>query len=70
VLVRRGSEDGDGVLVAGVLENDGEVARKLLQVDVVLVVSSVRAKRWRTGGTTARPNGGDGQNGRRGVLVA
>jgi hypothetical protein len=50
-------------------ENDGEVARKLLRVDVVLVVSSVRAKRWRSGGTTTRLSGDDGQNGRHGVLA-
>jgi hypothetical protein len=68
--VRQGSKDGDGVSVARVPENDEEVARKLLRVDVVLVVSSVRAKRWRSGGTTVRPNGGDGQNGRHDVLAA
>jgi hypothetical protein len=56
--VWRGSKDGGGVSVAGVLENNGEVASKLLRVDVVLVVSSVRAKRWRSGGTTASKNGG------------
>jgi hypothetical protein len=54
-----GSEDGGGIPVAGVLENDGEVARKLLRVDVVLVVSSMTAKRWRSVGTTTRPSGGD-----------
>jgi hypothetical protein len=53
-----GSEDGSGIPVAEVPEKDGEVARKLLRVDVVLVVSSVRAKRWRSGGTTASRNGG------------
>jgi hypothetical protein len=39
-------------------ECDVEVARKLLRVDVVVVVSSVRAKKRRSGGTTARPSGG------------
>jgi hypothetical protein len=68
--VRRGSEDGGGVPIAGVPENDGEVARKLLRVDVVLVVSSVRAKRWQSSGTMARPSGDDGQNGQRGILAA
>jgi hypothetical protein len=56
--------------VAGVREGGEEVARKLLRVDVVVVVSSVRAKRGWSGGMTARPSGGDGQNGRRNVLVA
>jgi hypothetical protein len=56
-----GSEDGGDIPVAGVPENDGKVARKLLRVDVVLVVSSMRAKRWRSGGTTARRNGGGGR---------
>jgi hypothetical protein len=46
------------------------VVRKLLRVEVVLVGSLVRAERGRSGGTTAKPSGGDGQNGRRGVLVA
>jgi hypothetical protein len=45
------------------------VARKLPRVDVVLVVSSVRAERGRSVGTTARPSGGGGQDGRRDVLV-
>jgi hypothetical protein len=35
-----------------------KVARKLPRVDVVLVMSSVRAERGRSGGTTARPSGG------------
>jgi hypothetical protein len=69
-LRRRGSEDGSGVPAAGVREGSEEVARKLLRVDVVLVVSSVRAKRGRSYGTTVTPNGGDGQDGRCGVLVA
>jgi hypothetical protein len=59
--VRRGSEDGGGVPVVGVPESDGKVARKLLRVDVVRMVSSVRAKRWRSGGTTASRNGGGGR---------
>jgi hypothetical protein len=40
-----------------VQEGAEEVARKLPRVDVVLVVSSVRAKRGRSGGTMARPSG-------------
>jgi hypothetical protein len=43
--VRRSSESGGCVLTAGMQEGDGKVARKLLRVDVVLVVSLVRAKR-------------------------
>jgi hypothetical protein len=31
------------------------VVRQLLRVEVVLVVSSMRAKRGRSGGTTAKP---------------
>jgi hypothetical protein len=46
------SRDGGGVPVARVQEGDEEVARKLPRVDVVLVVSSVRAKRERSGGMT------------------
>jgi hypothetical protein len=42
---------GGGVPAAGVQEGDGKVARKLLRVDVVLVVSSVRVKRRRSVGT-------------------
>jgi hypothetical protein len=61
---------GGGVSAAGVQEGSEEVARKLPRVDVVLVVSSVRADRGQSVGTMARPSGGDGQNGRRGVLVA
>jgi hypothetical protein len=51
-------------------ESGKEVARKLLHVDVVLVVSSVRAKRGWSAGTSARPSDGSGQDCRRGVLVA
>jgi hypothetical protein len=68
--VRRGSEDGGGVSVAGVPESDGKVAGKFLREDTVLMVSLLRAERWWSVGTTVRPSGGDGQNGRRGVLVA
>jgi hypothetical protein len=58
--VRRSSESGSGVPAAGMQEGDGKVARKLLRVDVVLVVSLVRAKRGRSVGTTVRPSGGGG----------
>jgi hypothetical protein len=53
-----------------VQEGGEEVARNLPRVDVVLVVSSVRAKKGRSRGTTVTPNGGGGQDGRCGVLVA
>jgi hypothetical protein len=46
------------------------VARKLLQVDVVLVVSSVRSKRGRSGRTMMKSISDGGQNGRSGILVA
>jgi hypothetical protein len=49
-------------------EGDGKVARKLLRVDVVLVVSLSRAKRGRSVGTTVSPSGGGGEDRRRGVL--
>jgi hypothetical protein len=68
--VRRSSESRGGVPAAEVQEGDGKVAKKLLHVDVVLVVSSVRAKRGRSAGTTVRPSGGGGQDYRRGVQVA
>jgi hypothetical protein len=48
----------------------GKVARKLPRIDVVLVVSSVRAKRGRNVGMTMRPSGSGGQDCRCGVLVA
>jgi hypothetical protein len=48
----------DGVLVAGGQENSGEVARKLPQGDVVLVVCLAGANRQWIIGTTARPSGG------------
>jgi hypothetical protein len=63
-------QGGGGVPVAGVQEGDRKVARKLLRVDVVLVVSSVRAKRGRSVGTTVSPSGGGGQDCRCSVLVA
>jgi hypothetical protein len=61
---------GDDVPAARVQEGSEEVVRKLLRVDVVLGVSSVRAKRGRSVGTTARPSGDGGQDCRHGVLVA
>jgi hypothetical protein len=45
------------------------VARKLLRVDVVLLVSLARAKRGQTGGTMVRPSGGGGEDHRRSVLA-
>jgi hypothetical protein len=51
-------------------EGDGKVARKLLRVDVVLVVSLARAKRGWSVGTMVRPSGGGGEDRRRGVLEA
>jgi hypothetical protein len=63
-------EFNGGVPVAGVQEGGEEVARKLLRVDVVLMVSSVRSKRGWSGGTTVKLIGDGGQNGRRGVLMA
>jgi hypothetical protein len=44
------------------------VARKLLRIDVVLVVSLMRAKSVRSTGTTVRPSGSGGGDHRRGVL--
>jgi hypothetical protein len=67
-LVRRSSESGGGVPAAGMQEGDRKVARKLLRVDVVLVVSLARAKRGRSVGTTVRPSGGSGEDRRRDVL--
>jgi hypothetical protein len=64
------SQSSGGVPAAEVQEGDGKVARKLLCVDVVLVVSSVRAKRGRSIGTTVRPSGSGGLDCQRGVLVA
>jgi hypothetical protein len=52
--------NGGGVPVVGVQEGGEEVARKLLRVDVVLVVSSVRSKRGRSGGTTVKSIGDSG----------
>jgi hypothetical protein len=48
----------DGVPVAGVPEDGGEVARKLPRDDVVLVVCLAGAERRRSGGTTASPSSG------------
>jgi hypothetical protein len=64
------SQDGGGVPVVGVQEGGEEVARKLLHVDVVLGVSSMRAERGRSAGTTARPSGCGGQDCWHSVLVA
>jgi hypothetical protein len=63
--MRRGSEDGGGVLVAGVLESDGEVAGNFLREDVVLMVSLLRAERWRSAGMAASRSGGGGRAHRR-----
>jgi hypothetical protein len=52
-----------------VQEGDGKVARKLLRVDVVLVVSSLRAKSGQSARTTVRPSGGGGQDCRRDVFM-
>jgi hypothetical protein len=49
-------------------EGDGKVARKLLHVDVVLVVSLAWAKRGRSVGTTVRPSGGGGEDRRCSIL--
>jgi hypothetical protein len=49
-------------------EDDGKVSRKLLRVDVVLVVNLSRAKRGRSVGTMVSPSGGGGEDHRRGVL--
>jgi hypothetical protein len=65
---RRGSEGGGGVPATEVQEGEGEVARELLRIDVVLVVSSARAKRGRSVTTTVRPSDGGGEDRRRGVL--
>jgi hypothetical protein len=66
--VRRSSESGGGVPVARMQEDDGKVARKLLRVDVVLVVSLARGKRGRSVGTTVRPSGSGGEDRWRGIL--
>jgi hypothetical protein len=54
--------------MAGVQDGGEEVARKLPHVDVMLVVSSVRAERGRNVWTMVKPSGGGGQDCRRGVL--
>jgi hypothetical protein len=66
--VRRSSESGGSVPVAGMQEGNEKMARKLLRVDVVLVVSLARAKRGWNVGTTVRPSDGGGEDRRRGVL--
>jgi hypothetical protein len=66
--VRRSSESGGGVPAARMQEGDRKVARKLLRVDVVLVVILARAKRGRSVGTTVRPSGGGGEDCQRSVL--
>jgi hypothetical protein len=48
--VRRSSESGGGVPAAGIQEGNRKVARKLLRVGVVLVVSLARAKRGEASG--------------------
>jgi hypothetical protein len=63
--VRRGSEDGDGVLIAGVPESDGELAGKFLREDVVLRVSLLRVEIGRSVGTAASRSGGGGRAHRR-----
>jgi hypothetical protein len=62
---------GGGGIPAVTVQNGGEkVARKLLRIDVVLVVSLVRAKRGWSVRTMVRPSGGGGQDCRRSVLAA
>jgi hypothetical protein len=63
--VRRGSENGGGVLVAGVPKSNGEVAGKLLRDDVVLMVSSFRVERWRGVEMAASRSGDSGRAHRR-----
>jgi hypothetical protein len=62
------SQGGGGVPVAGVQEGGKEVARKLSRIDVVLVVSSVRAKRGSSSGKTVRLSDGGEEDRQRGVL--
>jgi hypothetical protein len=50
--------DNDGVPVAEVPEDGGEVARKLPRDDVVLVVCLAGAERRQSDGMMARPSGG------------
>jgi hypothetical protein len=66
--VWRSSESGGGIPAAGMQEGDRKVAKKLLRVDVVLVVSLARAERGRSIGMTVRPCGGGGEDHRRGIL--
>jgi hypothetical protein len=60
--VQRSSESGGDVPAVEMQEGDRKVARKLLRVDVVLVVSLARAKRGQSVGTTVRPSGGSGED--------
>jgi hypothetical protein len=55
---RRSSEGVEGVLVVGVPEGGGGVARKLLWDDVVLLVLLVGVEGLCSIGSTARPSGG------------
>jgi hypothetical protein len=55
----------DGVPVAGVPEDGGEVARKLPHDDVVLVLCLAGAERRQSSGTTVRPSGGGARAHRR-----
>jgi hypothetical protein len=66
--MRRSSESGGGISAVGMQEGDTKVARKLLRVDVVLVLSLARAKRGQSVRTTVRPSGSGGEDRRRGVL--
>jgi hypothetical protein len=66
--VRRSSESGSSNPAAGMQVGDGKVARKLLRVDVVLVVSLARAKRGRSVRTMVRPSGGGGEDRWCGIL--
>jgi hypothetical protein len=68
--VRQCSERGDGVSADGMQEGNGKVARKLLRVDVVLVVSLSRGKRGQSVGTTVSPSGGGGEDRQRAFWAA
>jgi hypothetical protein len=61
---------GDGVPVARGQESSGEVARKLPQDDVVLVVCLAGTERQRNVGSTARPSGDGARAHRRGGPAA
>jgi hypothetical protein len=64
------SRGSSGIPAARVQEGGKEVARKLPRIDVVLVVSSMRAKKGQSGGTKVRPSGGGEPDCRHGVLLA